>query len=271
MLAAAMLSQSGGSSEPLKPSGAWSIDYGDDACTLSRSLTADLGMLSLRREAITRDGGIMVLTMPDTKGSRNGQFKASFAIAGTESVDVRLEAVSLPDNGVRVVTAYLDALKLAKLTSSGTFAFPVSRDDHIWLQMGSFDDALAALRKCSDDLVSSLGVPAAELDMVAKPPEPVGSIDLAPRRFPSELRGQDWMARSRTLFEIDTEGSVAGCRVISYSGPEVLRGSTCERPFRLKFKPARSETGAAVRSWAVLVVTSTGCDGRPLRNGQMTC
>lgn len=271
LLAAAMLSQSGGSSEPLKPSGAWSIDYGDDACTLSRGLGSNRGTIALRREDIARDGAIVVLSVPDAGRSRNGRLKGSFLTAGAEAVDVNAESRSLPENDMRLITIYLDAPKLAKLTSTGKFALPVARNDHLWLDMGSFDEPLAALAKCSDDLVTSLGVPLAELDAVAVTAEPVGTIDLSPRRFPPELKGQYWEARSKALFEIDALGKVAGCRIISYSGPEALRGSACEQPFHMRFKPARSEANAPVRSWVVLGVTSTPCVGRPTRSGEMTC
>lgn len=271
LLAAAMLSQSGGSSEPLKPSGAWSIDYGDEACTLSRSLGSNHGTFALRREDIARDGALVVLSVPDAGRSRNEQFKGNFLVAGAEPVDVNAESRSLPDKDMRFITIYLDAPKLATLTSTGKFALPVARNDHLWLDMGSFDEALAALAKCNDDLVTSLGIPLAELDAVATTAEPVGTVDLSPRRFPPELKGQYWEARSKALFEIDALGKIAGCRIISYSGPEALRGSACEQPFRMRFKPARSETDAPVRSWVVLAVTSTPCVGRPTRSGEMTC
>ena len=272
LLAAAMLSQSGGSSEPLKPSGAWSIDYGEDACTLSRGLGSNRGTFALRREDIARGGAIVVLSVPDAGRSRNGRFKGSFFLAaGAEAVAVNAESRSLPHDDMRLITIYLDAPKLAKLTSTGQFALPVARNDHLWLAMGSFDEALAALAKCSDDLATSLGVPLAELDAVAVTAEPVGTIDLSPRRFPPELKGQYWEARSKALFEIDALGKVAGCRIVSYSGPDALRGSACEQPFRMRFKPARTEDNAPVRSWIALAVTSTPCVGRPTKSGEMTC
>lgn len=271
LLAAAMLSQSGGPSEPLKPNGAWSIDYGDDACTLSRSLASDRGTIALRREDIARDGAMVVLSVPHTGRPRNEQFKGSFLVAGASPIEVNAEARVLPGNDMRLITAYLDAQKLAKLTSAGKFAFPVARNDHVWLDMGSFDEALAALAQCSDDLVTSLGVPLAELDAVAVTAEPDGTIDLSPRRFPPELKGQYWEARSKALFEIDALGKVAGCRIISFSGPEALRESACEQPFRMRFKPAQSEIDAAVRSWVVLAVTSAPCVGRPMKNGELAC
>lgn len=271
LLAAAMLSQSGGSSEPFKPSGAWSIDYGDDACTLSRNLGSNQGILALRREDITRSGALVVLSVPDAGRSRNGQFKGSFLVAGTEPVDVIADSRSLSDSDIQLITLYLDAPKLAALTSTGKFALPVARNEHLWLDMGRLDEPLAALAKCSDDLVTSLGVPLAELDAVMVTADPVGTVDLSPRHIPPDLKRQYWEARSKALFEIDAQGKIAECRIISYSGPEALRGSACEQPFRMRFKPARSETDTPVRSWAVLAVTSTPCVGRPTKSGEMTC
>ncbi len=270
LLAAAMLSQFGGSSEPLKPSGAWSIDYGEDACTLSRNFGSDQITFGLRREALDRGGGMAVLTLPEARPSRSREFKGAFLFGNGEPASVEATSRPLPENGARVITAYLDEKKVSLLAAGPTFAFPTARNEHLWIDPGKFDEAMTALSTCRDDLVASLGIPMDELDAMAEPPKASGMIDLSPQR-PWSVEGADWQIRTTILFEIDRQGKRSGCRALSYEGPEVFRNAACERPVSVRFQPAKNAAGEPIRSWMILRSTTAPCEARRLRSGEMTC
>jgi len=270
LLAAAMLSQSGGSSEPLKPSGAWSIDYGDDACTLSRNFGSDKFTFGLRREALDRRGGIAVLTLPEARPSRSREFKGSFLFGNGEPVSVEATSRPLTEKGARVITAYLDENKVRLLAAGTAFAFPTARGEQLWLDPDNFDEAMTALSKCSDDLITSLGIPLDELDAMAELPKASGMIDLSPQR-PWSIEGAGWQIRTTILFEIDRQGKRSGCRALSYEGPEAFRNAACERPVSVRFQPARNAAGEPIRSWMILRSTTAPCEARRLRSGEMTC
>lgn len=270
LLAAAILSQSGGSSEPLKPSGAWSIDYGDDACTLSRGFGSGEITFGLRREMLDREGGVAVLTLPETRPSRSREFKGSFLFGNGEPAVVNATSRPLPENNARVITAYLDEKRVSLLAAGATFAFPTARNEHLWLATGNLDDAMTALSKCSDDLVTSLGIPLDELDAMAEPPKASGMIDLSPQR-PWSVEGADWQIRTTILFEIDRQGKRSACRVLAYDGPEAFRNAACDRPVSVRFQPARNAAGEPIRSWMMLRSTTAPCEARRLRSGEMTC
>lgn len=269
-LAVVLLMQSAGTIEAPKATGPWAIDYGVTACTLSRELDSGQMTFALRRQTLERQSATAMLRGPATDRSRDRQFRATLVI-DDEAIKIEAETRGIPDGDSRVVTVNLNKENLAKLETAGTIMFPVAADEHVRLNLGNLDDALGALSKCSDDLVGSLGVPAKELDAISTEARPIGNIDISPRRFVEELRGKRWEAKTSALFEIDASGTVTGCRIVTYSGPEQLRGYACAEPYRMRFEPARSGTGAPVRSWVVLAVTTSPCVGRKTRNEGMTC
>lgn len=197
----------------------------------------------------------MTLRAPATTRSRDREFRSTM-IVGDETIEVDVKTKAIPDGDNQFITVHFDKEMLEKLETNGNLSFPVAPGEHVQLDLGKLDAALGALTRCSDDLVRSWGIPVAELDAVSVKPQSIGKIDLAPRSYPSELRGKNWEAQTTALFEINAQGKVAECRIVSYSGPKQLLDSACAKPFRMRFKPARNNAGEHVRSWLVVRVNS---------------
>lgn len=256
-IALLLIGQTADAGVPLEASGKWAVDYGDRACTLSRSFASDGTSLELRREYLAREGATAILRIPEIHATTSRQFDATIIFADGEPMAVAVNSTSLPKQSARMVTMHLDQQKFARLISGELFALPVDRKTKLWFNAGNFDEAVKALSKCSDDLVQSLGIPVAELDAVVIYPTPAAKIDLSPRRFPTELSGKRYLAQSDVLIEITANGRVASCRVTAYSGPEVLRNAACDRSSETRFKPAKDHSSTPIRAWVVLKVTNT--------------
>lgn len=234
---------------PLEPSGKWVVDYGEAQCSVARSFAPGDAILGLRQRRLMRSE--VELTVSVTTGVQRRErssFAAEVLLPNSERIAVDVEPASSSGRHVRTATVSIDGIET--LIAAGKFGFPLSRDEHVWMNVESLRQAHAALRKCSDDLAESLEIPIAELDAVAVPAVAVGTPDFALKELPRNL-GRSWTASSVVLIEIDDQGNAAACRTIAYSGPEVLRDKACERSAELRFRPARNADGKAVRTWAM--------------------
>lgn len=240
---------------PLQPSSKWNVDYGKDMCTVGRSFGDDGITFGFRPDGFAGQGGMLVLLQPAKSGARFHEFSQSIEVAdGADPIKVSAKSHYIRERRSRVVTMVVNAEELGRLKTAESFAVPISGRQRIALAPGNFAAALAALDKCSDDLMGTHGVPMAEIAQAT-----VRTTARRPERwftYPSSSQMFGAEGRIVTLIAVSDQGKPTDCRILSQNAEHILAKSSCETIMRQgDFEPARNRGGEAIRSWTTMTIT----------------
>ncbi|PEQ12066.1 hypothetical protein B2G71_13025 [Novosphingobium sp. PC22D] len=263
----------------LKPQSPWFVDWNPTTCTLGRSFGSEQEPVALRFErAEPRDGFQMVFVGQWLQRVKAGTpLELRFGTYPAEDVryssglgkatdDVPVVFVSSPgivepaleeeeDEAWRVNPGPRVTPEMEAAADSVTLATP---DHALLLETGPLDKAFAALRKCTDDLVSQWGLdPAVQAKLQRRPiPKVSPSRWIGPQDYPLKAlrKGEQAILIFRLL--IDAEGEPTGCEILrAYAGFDEFSKSTCAHiRTRARFEPALDANGQAVPSYYVNTV-----------------
>lgn len=254
MILAIIAAVAAGQAAPLQPSGKWIVDYGSDMCTIERTFGQDGVTFGFRPDGFAGQGGMLIMIQPANRGARYLEFRQQIELPNsTEPIPVSAKAYYIRQRESRVVTMIVNAEELERLKAASSFAVPITARDRIGISPGNFKAALAALDKCSDDLMETHGVPMAEIADAA-----VRTNARRPDRwfvYPSAAVAAGFQGRIVTLISVSAEGKATECRVLSQDAENALAKSSCETIKRRgDFEPARNKDGKAIRSWTTLTI-----------------
>ncbi len=120
--------------------------------------------------------------------------------------------------------------------------------------VGSTRPLLAALDRCTDDLVRSWGLDPVE-QRAATPPEAVTSISdwLTASDYPGKAVANDKSGGVNVRLDVDATGRVTDCHVLEAGGDPIFQGQSCKfLRERARYRPARNAAGAPIASYAIL-------------------
>lgn len=257
--------------EPLRlnPSSSWHIDYADDYCRLARVFGTDSQKVTLlvdrfapgARFRLTLVGPMMKRTSPDGTATvrfgtvlpeqklyfHTGDFEKDVpAWVFGPSIRLRpLPAGEDPDSPAAPPAFEADEASVTEIAIDG----PLRRD--FILQTGSMQKSFAALRNCTDNLVTSWGVDVERYRHavwpvpLSSPATWVTNADYPPgmvRTF------QPGLVEFRLL--IDPTGNVTDCRIQQSTNPDGFNDAVCKAMMRrARFHPARDKKGDPVASF----------------------
>lgn len=252
----------------LTPAGNWSVDYGDDACTLNRQFVWSEGSVSLQIEQRRPGhwfglvlasnqlaggrGPIIVAVEPGTvmrawENPERGQ-------SGSTSA-VRFGDVLLPygvENAFRADPATLASYREAEASITSVL-FDNALERPVSLQLGSMTNALDALRTCVDDLLLSWGMDPAGAALMVVPAERIGQADWARRvnrAYPRDMMREGRSAIVRVVIAIAADGTVAHCHAHNPQPYPQFEETTCRvLQEHARYRPARDAEGNAVPSF----------------------
>lgn len=241
--------------EPLKPSGKWVVDYAEDMCTVARPFGPDGTTFGFRPDGFAGQGGMIVVIQPATSGARHHQFKQQIEVAdGGEAIQVNPRSYYLRDRKSRIITMIVNAETLGRLKAAPSFDLPVNAREHVAFAPTDLDAALKALDACSDDLMTTHGVPVAELADAVVRTSPVRAERWF--NYPSSSVASGAEGRIVTLISVSDQGKPTECRILGGDAENELAKSACESIRRRgEFDPARNKDGRAIRSWTTLTIT----------------
>jgi TonB family protein len=255
MILASIAAIAAAQAAPLQPSSKWNVDYGKEMCTVGRSFGDDGITFGFRPDGFAGQGGMLVVLQPAKSGARYHEFSQSIEVAdGADPIKVSAKSYYIRERQSRVVTMVVNAEELGRLKAAKSFAVPVSGRERIALAPDNFAAALAALDKCSDDLMGMHGVPMTEIAQA--------TVRTTARRaerwftYPSSSRMFGAEGRIVTLIAVSDQGKPTDCRILSQNAEHLLAKSSCETIMRRgDFEPARNASGEAIRSWTTMTIT----------------
>jgi TonB family protein len=223
----------------LQPSGSWKVEYGDSACLLNRSYSADgkAYRLELTFEPVQSDVWLRIYDPEQSRSRDDGD--AIVEVDGAQIGD-KVHFNVIPKAGGTTREFWLREFNKVRPMKSSLRLLP-RRHSELRLTTTDFPKAMQAIIGCVDDLHRSLGIDPASIKAIVTKPD--GGPSLAQVDFPKTPSGFD----ITLLYWITTEGKVEKCRVLKPSGISNFDKSVCPQLERkARFKPARDAAGKAV-------------------------
>ena len=241
---------------PLPATGAWHVEYESAMCVLSRTYGTG-------RDAVT------VAFRPWPMGERTEiilfQQGASHAPIKIGKGHVRLDPLgtdlaadytlyNLPKKNVRVTTMTVKQAALAQLDATKTIVLTIDvKVPPVAVAPTNLKTALAALKTCEDDLLTSWGIDLATRQSIASAAEAKGDPTawISSDDYPSSALSDAIGGTSTILWQITPEGRVTNCRVLASSGNLALDAAACQAITRNgHYTPARDKDGKPRSSYS---------------------
>ena len=233
---------------PIPPAGKWAVDYGENACTLSRQFgdparPVTLGIIPQPMSKYAR----VVLVSPD-------RLAAIPYADGTIGIDglptpIKTRFEVAPDAKVgSIMVGHAEGELLGGIEKSTVLTFR-PQGATVALRIGSSARAVAALRLCIADLLARWGMDKAAQAQVVTPPD--GSVVSVFRfdDYPDDALRANQQGEVTMRFWVETNGRISDCKVAKSSGVASLDSTTCEiLTERARLAPARNAKGSPVRS-----------------------
>jgi hypothetical protein len=175
-------------------------------------------------------------------------------LGGQAPLALHYGAFELADHGLRLLKLFPDEAALESLTQADTVSIG---DKGVPVQATGMREALAALDKCTSDLLSSWGAdPSLYLrDKMAKLLNPARWF--SSENYPREARARGASGRIVLLLGTRADGSIGDCKAVATADPS-LNAGTCAIAFRyIRAKPPTDAEGHPIASYAILSVLWT--------------
>ena len=266
----------------LEPSSAWTLDYGDERCSLIRTFGTGDDLLKLQIDTYGSPTDFRVLLagrpLPRASGPTSEiRFGFPFETVERERVNaINGKADHLPSLSFDIAFAAYEPdadereLSLAESLRKNaephqpspeferqvrSLAIEFTPRNRVQLNLGGMTTPLAAIRECIDDLKSHWGLdPEQERTLTRRPiPEP-SSVKKLQRAYPTlmAMDGQNALVPARIM--VDATGLATHCVVQIPLVQKAFQDAVCDR-LAQRFSPALDKDGQPVASvyWVTVI------------------
>lgn len=282
LLAALALPGTVAAKEPLrlKPSSKWNIHYADDSCRMARSfgegdqkvvLMADryepgdsLRLIFVGKPAFTSlNEGTVRLRFGPVQAEQEVAFypgrlddkTASLIVRGdvriapyapevTAAYEATLKAKRYDFSWPHITAAQEEAVTFIEVTRSVRHPFV--------LETGSLGAPLAALRKCTDELLGHWGIDVAKHAALSRPVKPKSDPGnwVKSRDYPAEMLMMGKRAIVHFRLNVDAAGKPVACHIQQSTRPKAFDDAVCKAIMRnAEFEPALDADGSPIASY----------------------
>jgi len=257
---AAMLAGQTGMADmpPLNPKTAWSVNYAEDMCVLSRNYGNESDGVSVAFRPTPFNDRVQTLLVGNRKQMGNGP-RVSVHLdgrAGTGAFDGVGQRAPLPNTRKTAVTFDLPRDTIVDLAGKEPVLFTFSGGKPLRVNLALSSAALTVLRRCETDLMRSWGFDIAAVDTAPAVPARAKrdpAMWLLDSDFPRQLLGAQ--AVVTVAWIITADGGIRNCRVVRSSGNATFDAIPCQSlEKRARYTPARDAAGKPVETPASRVV-----------------
>ena len=288
LLAALALPGVGTAKEPLrlKPSSKWNVHYAEDSCRMGRSFgegdqkvvlmidryqPGDAQRLSfIGKPAYTRmNEGLVRLRFGPAETEQEVQFYPGTLSDRTPTLIIRGPVRVVP-RSPEEIAAYEASVKAERFDfewsditpeeeAAVTFIEVKRAVRHPFvLETGSLGPPLAALEKCTDELLSHWGIDVAKHAALSRKVKPKGNPGnwVTSRDYPTDM----WMMGKRAIVQfrlnVSADGKPTACHIQQSTRPKAFDDAVCKAIMRnAKFEPALDAGGSPIASYWLNSVT----------------
>ncbi|MES2902779.1 MAG: energy transducer TonB [Pseudomonadota bacterium] len=224
----------------VSPSGKWVLDYAATSCILARDRVGDQSGVVFQTRPLAEEHDLLLM-LPPTGGKWIEQM--GNLQAGAKTGEHWVIAGEPKGSTSRLVDTQITTDEMAAAITAGSLRLSVGTRLDATVHLPGMAGAMAALRKCEDDLAKRWQV---EHGWVVPPKGDLRGLFLH-NDYPLGAIRRGSKGSVRVLLSIDQRGSPHACKVIESSGDADLDAVTCNvYRKRAQFTPALDAEGKAV-------------------------
>ena len=254
----------------LEPSGPWNINYADDSCRLARAFGGKENPTLLSFERFDSTDSTQLLVSGDVLGTAKRETVTVQFGPIEQAAEYTAMVGKFPGFGpaLLIVDARFDGWRPDPDDATDVYdppdfpedreatiewiAFERNHHDKVVLATGSLDAPMAAMRQCTDELLTHWGIDVEahrNLTRSAEPrTSPVSWVD--PNDYPSSLANDGYEGIVQFRLIVEKDGTPSSCHIQSSSRPEGFERVTCDSLMRrARFEPALDANGNPIRSY----------------------
>lgn len=184
----------------------------------------------------------------------------TISIAGKLLPMVRFSGLRFDETTVQIPSQTIDLVAPSQEVTPtqeaevNAIIFKMDGEKQYRLETGSMASPMAAVRKCTDDLVKSWGYDLTTEGSLRRRATPVGNPAQWVRSadYPSTAVTQGHNGLVRFRLDLDTAGLPRGCHVLYRTNPDEFADLSCALLMqRARFSPAQDSTGTPVKSFYI--------------------
>lgn len=226
----------------VSPTGKWVLDYAATSCILARDRIGDQPGVVFQTRPLAEEHDLLLM-LPPTGG--NWVHQMGKLQAGAKTGDHWVIAGEPKGSTSRLVDTQITTEEMAAAMAAGALRLSVGTRLDATVRLPGMAGAMAALRKCEDDLARRWQV---ERGWVVPPKAELRGL-FVHNDYPTSAVRRGSRGSVRVLLSVDQRGSPYACKVIESSGDADLDAVTCNvYRKRAKFAPALDVDGKPVAS-----------------------
>ncbi len=241
-----------GAPAPLAPSSAWSIDYGDTVCTLSRSFGPKDRPVTLAIQPPLVDGiTTLVLLVPQGPKPVSDYGSGEIEVSPDLTVKMAYDSQPVPGLGQMAVRVYVEDAVVDTILAAPVLRIRTGKTPLSPIAVTGARKALAAMGQCRTTLMAAWGVDTAlwakavTRAAAVKPESWIGYDD-----YPADAIRAGRQGEVAMIWKVGTDGRLSDCRIVSSSGTPSLDAASCTAMTRRGvYQPARDANGTPIISW----------------------
>jgi hypothetical protein len=247
---AALSFQSLSPTEPLEPSGPWTVEATDATCLVGRKFAAGKQELTLGFRKVPASGKIRVALWVADPSNRPSTGTAQLRLDQGSPVSAPFFKGSVNVPGLHLIAIDSRTDQLPDLATSKVLQVAAGDLAQSFAIRG-IDGAMKALGACEEKLLLSWGVDPKVVESIKTPARITGNpMSLfSVNDYPSEAIARSEQGISAVRLVVGIDGRPSNCGVVETSGSKSLDAKTCYIYLRrARYEAARTEAGEAVPS-----------------------
>lgn len=229
---------------PLRPAGAWGIDYGENICTLSRRFGTGEQQVALGFIPLTGGSPMKIIMIGAPNGHQSGMGNATLAAGGGEPLHHFYYTTTDPKTAQPITLIKAGRDDLARIVAADTLTIRTGRRQ-VRFALPGMAAALQALEACERDLAKTWGFDLAAIATPARPIKP--GTWLSDGDYPQTALLQRKAGQTDFRVTVGADGKPTACAVTLKSGTPALDERACTVIMRRgRFEPAIGTDGKPV-------------------------
>ncbi|PTS89103.1 hypothetical protein DBR17_03595 [Sphingomonas sp. HMWF008] len=250
VIALMLASSAAPTDEPLKPTGKWTVEYGQAECVLARNYgtAANPMIVALKPAPLGGSLEVVVLEPGGRTPYRTGKATLSL-LPSNRVIENTYNSYGFEQKGQTVTTVNTDEDVSAELKDATSVKIDLGTGGVKFVEVPAIKTALAALETCQVDLLNGWGVDPTERERYVKPPITSAtrsgrSLWVTTVDYPNDALRANKQGTSTALWKVTLDGRVSECRIVRSSGVPSLDQATCNAiTKRGRYAPGQDKDG----------------------------
>ena len=244
----------------LQPTSKWHLDYGNDACRITRDFGTSAKPIVIDFEAPPMGHGLNVNFFDSRIAVEHGKSSIRVQLVPDPAV-LQLDSftASVGDHAVSKMSFTLDEESLQKIAGANVISIERRDNRPVVLNLPGLRGAMSALENCRANLVTAWGMPLTEQSRLKTPPTVDPKLAkhglFSTDDYPTSALRANIQGATTVRIDVEADGRPSQCTVVRSSGDAALDATTCNVVMkRARYVAASAQDGRPMKSIDVVKI-----------------